>query len=196
MSALCNNPAMSENQRLEYYDIQDIVDLACPGADPADSHGLLCGLICAAGFADSQRWLPEVFDDFNPRDTAQAKAYQCLQAVYERTLASLHSEDLDFELLLPDDDASLGERTESLGAWCSGFLSGLGLGGLPEQDKLPEELIELLDDIAHIAKVDFDLENPDEDENVAFEEVVEYLRIGVLFVHDELQPAATPQQIQ
>jgi len=196
MLRLCNNPAMSENQRLEYYDVQDVLDLANPGADPADSHGLLCGLICAAGFADPQHWLPEVFDDFNPRDSAQAKAYQCLQDVYERTLASLHSEDLDFELLLPDDDAPLAERTESLGAWCSGFLSGLGLGGLPERDRLSEELAELLDDVAQIAKVDFDLESPDEDENVAFEEVVEYLRIGVLFVHDELQPAAAPQQIQ
>lgn len=196
MSALCNNPAMSENQGLEYYDVQDVLDLANPGADPADSHGLLCGLICAAGFADPQRWLPEVFDDFNPRDTAQASAYQCLQSVYEQTLAGLHSEDLDFELLLPDDGASLAERTESLAAWCSGFLSGLGLGGLPEQSGLSEELSELLDDMAQIARVNFDLENPDEGENVAFEEVVEYLRIGVLFVHDELQPAAAPQQIQ
>ena len=43
---------MSENQRLEYYDVQDVLDRATPGADPADSHGLLCGLICVAGFAD------------------------------------------------------------------------------------------------------------------------------------------------
>jgi uncharacterized protein YgfB (UPF0149 family) len=109
MSALCNNSAMSENQGLEYYDVQDVLDRATPGADPADSHGLLCGLICAAGFADPQRWLPEVFDDFNPRDAAQARAYQCLQSVYEHTLASLHSEDLDFELLIPDDEAPLAE---------------------------------------------------------------------------------------
>ncbi|VAW74027.1 hypothetical protein MNBD_GAMMA15-1737 [hydrothermal vent metagenome] len=196
MSVLCNNWPMSENQGLEYYDVQDILDLANPGADPADSHGLLCGLICASGFADPQRWLPEVFDDFNPRDTAHAKAYQCLQSVYEHTLAGLHSEELDFELLLPDDGAPLAERTESLAAWCSGYLSGLGLGGLQEQGSLSDELSELLDDMAQIARVNFDLENPDEDENVAFEEVVEYLRIGVLFVHDELQPAATPQQIQ
>jgi len=196
MLMLCNNPAMPENQGLEYYDVQDVLDLASPGADPADSHGLLCGLICAAGFADPQRWIPEVFDDFNPRDGAQAKAYQCLQGVYEHTLAGLHSEELDFELLLPGDDASLAERAKSLGAWCSGFLSGLGLGGLPERDKLSDELAELLDDVAQIAKIDFDLESPDENENVAFEEVVEYLRIGVLFIHDELQPAAAPQQIQ
>jgi yecA family protein len=196
MSALCNNSAMSENQGLEYYDVQDVLDRATPGADPADSHGLLCGLICAAGFADPQRWLPEVFDDFNPRDAAQARAYQCLQSVYEHTLASLHSEDLDFELLIPDDEAPLAERTESLGAWCSGFLSGLGLGGLPDQDKMSEELAERLEEMAQIARVDFDLEDPGEDENVSFEEVVEYLRIGVLFIHDELQPAAAPQQIQ
>jgi uncharacterized protein YgfB (UPF0149 family) len=61
---------------------------------------------------------------------------------------------------------------------------------------MSEELAELLEDMAQIARVDFDLEDPGEDENVSFEEVVEYLRIGVLFIHDELQPAAAPQQIQ
>ncbi len=187
---------MPENQRLDYYDVQDVLDLASPGADPADAHGLMCGLICAAGFADPQRWLPELFDDFNPHDSAQAKAFECLKSVYEQTLASLHSEDLDFELLIPDDDAPLSERTESLGVWCNAFLSGLGLGGLPEREKLSDELAELLDDIGQIARVDFDLDGSGEDENVAFEEIVEYLRIGILFIHDELQPAAAPQQIQ
>jgi len=42
--------------------------------------------------------------------------------------------------------------------------------------------------------VDFDLDDPDEEERFAFEEVVEYVRVGVLFVHDELQPGAAAQQ--
>ncbi len=118
-----------------------------------------------------------------------------LQSLYEDTLARLNSPQLDFELLLPDARCSLRERTESLGAWCSGFLSGLGMGGLPGPSELPEEVAELLDDLGQIARVDFELDDPSEEDQVAFEEVVEYIRVGTLLIHEELQPAVPPQRL-
>ena len=131
---------MSENQEVDYYDVVDALERASTGADAADCHGLLCGLICAAGFADQKLWVPQVFDAYNPRDLLQAQALKVLQTIYEDTLARLNSPDLDFQLLLPDDEDALRERAESLGHWCSGFLSGLGMGGLPDQDGLPFRL--------------------------------------------------------
>ena len=198
IAGLCNNRVMPQNQGLDYYDLQDVLDMASPGADPADAHGLMCGLICAAGSAEPRRWLGEVLEDYDPADRKQARAFEALKALYQCSLAGLHSEELDFELMIPEDDATLAERTESLGRWCSGFLSGLGLGGLPPRDKLPEDAAEMIDDIARFARVDFDAGDDDETERVAFEEILEYLRIGVLYLHDELQPApaSAPEQIQ
>jgi yecA family protein len=187
---------MSVNQDIEYYDVVDALQRASTGADAADCHGFLCGLICATGFADQKVWVPEVFDAYNPKDLLQAEAFKVLQSVYEDTLSRLNSPDLDFQLLLPDDEDSLRERAESLGYWCSGFLSGLGMGGLPDADGLPDELSELLEDFAQISKVDFELDNPDEDDLSAFEEVAEYIRVGVMFIHEELQPSKAPTQIQ
>ncbi len=101
--------------------------------DPADCQGLLVGLICAAGFADPRLWLAEVFDDYDPKDKPQADAYRLVQALYEDALGRMNSPELDFALLLPDDEDALRDRVASLGGWCGGFLSGLGLGGVKEQ---------------------------------------------------------------
>jgi len=193
---LCDNCTMSVNQELDYYSLDDALARAQTSMDPSDCHGLLAGLICAAGFADPRLWMAEVFEDYNPKDKPQAEAFKLVQALYEDELARMNSPDLDFALLLPDDEDALRDRVASLGSWCGGFLSGLGLGGVKEQAQLPEEISELIDDFAQITRVDFDLDSPDDEEQAAFEEVVEYVRIGVLFVNEELQPSKAPPRIQ
>jgi uncharacterized protein YgfB (UPF0149 family) len=40
------------------------------------------------------------------------------------------------------------------------------------------------------------VEDPDEEEQTAFAEVVEYVRVGVLFINEELQPSKAPSQLQ
>jgi uncharacterized protein YgfB (UPF0149 family) len=190
---------MSENQRLDYYELGDALARAQISVDAADCHGLLAGLVCATGFADPKTWVAQVFEAYDPKDRLQVEAFRQLQALYENTLLRINSHDLDFELLLPDDEDPLRDRTEALGSWCSGFLTGLGLGGLGDQSGLPEEVTELLDDMAQIARVDFDLEVPEEEDLAAFEEVVEYVRVGALYINEELRPVANaqaPSQLQ
>jgi len=191
---LCNNCTMTQIQGLEYHDVAETLRRASVSVDAADCQGLLCGLICAAGFADQKIWVAEIFEAYDPKDLLQAEAYRLLQKLYEETLIRLNSPELDFELLLPDDEDALCERTESLANWCGGFLSGLGMAGVPAQDQLSDEVAELLGDLSQISTVDFDLDDPDEEEQVAFEEVVEYVRVGVLFIHEELQPGTAAQQ--
>jgi hypothetical protein len=187
---------MSANQRLDYYEVGDALARAQTAVDAADCHGLLAGLVCAAGFADPRVWMAQLFADFDPRDVLQVEASKQVQALYEDTLARLNSTDLDFELLLPDDDDALRERAASLGSWCSGFLSGLGLGGVSDPSQLPEDVGELFDDLAQIARVDFELGDAGEEEQTAFAEVVEYVRVGVLLINEELQPSNAPPQLQ
>jgi yecA family protein len=187
---------MSVNQDLDYYEIDDALRRAQVSVDAADCHGLLAGLLCATGFADPRAWLTHVFEDYNPKDLHQAEVSKVLGALCESTLAALNSPDLDFSLLLPDDDDDLGSRTAALGSWCGGFLSGLGLGGLPEAGQLPEDVAELVEDFSQITRVEFEVQDPDDEELAAFEEVVEYVRVGVLFINEELQPGQAPQQVQ
>jgi yecA family protein len=187
---------MSEYQRLDYYEVGEILARAQTALDAADCHGLLAGLVCGAGSADPRVWMRQLFEDFDPKDVAQAAAAKQVRALYEETLVRLNSPDLDFELLLPDDDDPLGERTAALGSWCGGFLSGLGLAGIADPSRLPETVSELIEDLTQIARVDFDVDDPDQEEQAAFAEVVEYVRVGVLLVNEELQPSKAPPQLQ
>ena len=144
MSGLCTNCAMSQNQVLEYQDVANALRRASTAVNAADCQGFLCGLICAGGFADQRVWVAEVFEAYDPKDLLQAEAFRLLQRLYEETLVGFNSPELDFQLLLPDDDVTLRERTQSLADWCCGFLAGLGMGGLPAQDQLSDEVNEVL----------------------------------------------------
>ena len=53
---------MSENQDFEYQAVSDALESAAVATPAADCHGLLCGLICAAGFADQKLWVAELFE--------------------------------------------------------------------------------------------------------------------------------------
>lgn len=188
---------MTENQRIDYFDVHEALLSSTASISVAECHGLLSGLVCAAGYADPRLWLVELFDDVDPRDIAQAEATRQVQALYEETIAGLNSPDLDFDLLLPDDGESLDERAEALAGWCHGFMSGLGLGGLPDEGKLPDDIRELVLDIGRIANVDFEQQVSGEEDAVAFEEIVEYVRVGVLYMFEEMQPAQeAPSQVQ
>ena len=193
MSGLCNNRAMSQNQVLEYQDVANALRRASTAVNAADCQGFLCGLICAGGFADQRVWVAEVFEAYDPKDLLQAEAFRLLQRLYEETLVGFNSPELDFQLLLPDDDVTLRERAESLADWCCGFLAGLGMGGLPAQDQLSDEVNEVLDDLSEISRVDFELDEPDEEDRFAFEEVSEYVRVGVMLIYEELQPGGDAQ---
>ena len=162
----------------------------------SECHAFFCGLVCGSGFGDPKVWVAEFFEDFNPRDMAQSGAFRLLQGLYESTLVQLNSPDLDFELLLPDDGEALPVRTEALANWCSGFLAGLGMAGVADRAQASDEVQELLGDLAELSKVDFDFDEVDEEERIAFEEVVEYIRVGILFIYEELQPGKTPATLQ
>jgi uncharacterized protein YgfB (UPF0149 family) len=93
---------------------------------------------------------------------------------------------MEFEPLLPDDAASLAERVESLAAWCQGFLYGFGAAGTANRSGLPDSVSEFLADLARISQVGDVGSGTEEVEEAAYAELVEFLRVGVQLVYDEL----------
>jgi len=66
-----------------------------------------------------------------------------------------------------------------------GLLVGLGLSSVEASD---EEVLEMIKDISEISQMDADL--LDNEENTQdFYEIVEFVRIGVLFIQETLQPS-------
>jgi uncharacterized protein YgfB (UPF0149 family) len=160
-------------------------------------HGGICGALCAGGPVAAQRWLDETLadDTADVAVAASAALREPLQDLLRSSWQALHEAELAFELLLPDDDSPLDEQVAALGAWCQGFLGGLGRSapevGRVERDKPRAEqgpLEEIMTDFAEISRAgitDEDAADPTQAE-FALAEVQEYVRVSVQIVFGEL----------
>lgn len=161
----------------------------------AEAQGALCGLLCAQGRADREAWQAQVIGERPDGDILAREAEDLLGALYEETVRQLNDGAMAFHLLLPDDEQPLGRRAEALGRWCQGFLFGLGLGGVREEKELPADVREILRDLAEISKVEFDVTDAGEEEERAYAEIVEYVRVGVLLINEEMHPVKAPPRL-
>ncbi len=171
-------------------------DLAVP-LMPAEAHGMLCGLLCSqpAGAAKT-RWFSELLDAAGLQAeslAAQAGNLRVLDHWFTRCVTALDDPELDFEPLLPDDEATLKSRSQALADFCAGFTYGIGIGiGIAVRGSrpLPADTAELVKDFQTIESSVADAadRNTDADDEAAFVELVEYVRVGVLLVHEELRP--------
>ncbi len=140
----------------------------------AKAHGLLAGMLCAGLDGGLESWLTELFG--HGPDVLSPDRRRLLTALYEETLNVLNDvSGFAFDLFLPDDETSLAERTNALGQWCQGFLSGLS-HGRPDL-AWPSEYDEIVRDIFEISRVDTGSSADDDEES--YTELTEYVRIGV-----------------
>lgn len=159
----------------------------------AEAHGCLVGALCTSPHYPMERWLEEIIPDAEQRNDEDSQ--QPLRLLYADTINALRGEDMQFEALLPDDDISLATRAGGLSQWCQGFLYGFGTGqannAALKQEELPVNVNEILNDLTHIGRASVELEGDgNESEEEAYAEVVEYVRVGVQLIHDELIPVA------
>jgi len=104
----------------------------------------------------------------------------------------------NFDLLLPDDDASLEERTASLAAWAHGYLLGLLHSDTFSIDQLPESGAEIARDIMQISEAAAGADDETE-EDWALAELQEYLKVGSQLIFEFIYSARasqTPEQAQ
>lgn len=153
----------------------------------AELHGTLCGMLCVEHAGDGRVRIAQLLGENGPADASARETADLAASLYDGILHQLQDPELSFQLLLPDDAQPLSARAEALGDWCRGFLAGLGLAGIKQGQHLPEGVGEVLRDFAEISKVSFNIEGSEEDET-AYAEVVEYVRIGMLLVCQEFQP--------
>ena len=153
--------------------------------EPPEAHGTLAGALCAAPEYGLEDWLRELYDQGKAGDPA---ALDALQALFDETRASLAAGQMQFAMLLPGDEAPIAARAAALGQWCQGFLYGLGTSPIPDADSLPEQIGEIVRDLGAITQVGVDARESDESNEAAYAELVEFVRVGVQLLFDELAP--------
>jgi uncharacterized protein len=152
-------------------------------AEPAEAHGQLAGALCALVPYRMEDWLAEIL----PEASLSRAADPALQTLYDATVASLSGGEMEFDILIPDDDRPIEERTQALTLWCTGFLYGLGTSAADPQ-RLPGALGEIVRDLTEITRADVDASDTQEANESALAELVEFVRVGVQLVFDELGP--------
>ncbi len=167
----------------------------------AEAHGALCGMLCARGSTELSEWSDHVLGEQEAGNVLLRDVVSVLSALHQNTLEQLNDALTEFHLLLPDDDDDLTLRVEALANWCQGFVYGLAAGGLKEDTEIPEDSQEIIRDMIEISRAGLEqLEDEDEadDDTIAadsdeeneraYMEIMEYVRTGILLIHEEMQP--------
>ena len=167
-----------------YRECADALSRVGAGLSPAEWHGVVCGLACARRGLSVRAALEEALGEASLAASLDSP-HALLADEAQALLTALRSPGFEFDPLLPGDEATLGERSGALAQWCGGYLSGLGLGGLTAHASLSDEAREVLSDLGEFSRL-----RPEDADSAAAEadyfELVEYLRVGVMLVHEEL----------
>ena len=170
--------------QVTFREIASVLESAGSQVVAAEGHGCLCGALCTSPDYSLERWLEELVAV--DEGAADIEPDDALRLLFADTQRALRGEEMEFEPFLPDDDDPLERRAIALSHWCQGFLYGFGTGKPTRAEDLNGQVNEVLRDLSHIAAASVDVGAAGEDEEEAYAEVVEYLRVGVQLVHDEL----------
>ncbi|WP_252177127.1 UPF0149 family protein [Endozoicomonas sp. 4G] len=157
------------------------------GSHPSELHGILCGTFAAGSQPGVEAWFRQVSGLLDDQEL-DSRFQDLLMHLYQGTWQKLNQSDFSIALLLPDDDEALEQRTEALGYWCQGFLSGFGevIGDKP----LSQEVEGVLGDFSEIAQIQPEADDSDESERF-FMEVSEFVRMALITLFSEV---ATPER--
>lgn len=124
-----------------------------------------------------------------------AESTELMNKVFEVVQGQMTDSNLQFELCLPESETTdLTKRVSALASWCDGFLYGLANAGLQEIPSLSAEIQEILQDFSRIAQLD-GADTGEEDEEVSYNELMEYVRIAVLLITEEIQPLKASERL-
>lgn len=175
---------------LDYPSLAGALQRVAVDTSPAELHGQLCGLLCSRPDLQLEQWLaesvPALISARRRGDALAAEAASLLERLFLDTEAGIRDRELGFRLFLSADTENLAQRLDELADWCTGFLLGLAMGGIKEYKGLPGDIPELMEDLVEISRAgSYELQDEEEDEN-AYMELIEYVRMGVMLVRMEL----------
>lgn len=152
---------------------------------PSQVQGLICGILCGNS-ANNSAWEELVTGG---KDTKQTHAV--LQELYEASAKQLDEFLFEFQLILPPDSAELSVRAEALTLWCQGLLTGLKIVNIPITNRKPSDVTEAINDFIEIAKMNYEEISAAEEDEAAYTELAEYVRMAVILIYQDLHEINT-----
>ena len=169
---------------LDHSEFTDILEKVEADTCASECHGFLCGQVCVTGYPAEELW-QEFIDVRTTNDQRVNDCYEYIRHLLADIMDNIQSPELDFQLLLPDDESPFADRINALAEWCHGFLNGYGCEAQNLERSLTDESRDVLEDFTRICRVEVN-DKIDEDDEKALMELIEYVRIGTVMIYDDL----------
>ena len=157
------------------------------GSHPSELHGLLCGLLAGGERPGVEAWQRQVAGMLGDEPLDEVSG-QLFTRMYGLALTQLGQGDFSLQLLLPNDEEPIEQRTEALGFWCHGFLSGFGEGAVGK-NLARKSMAFFMTSLKLLGFRPAVMVTRSMKMNVFFMEVSEYVRMALLNIFAELNPA-------
>jgi uncharacterized protein YgfB (UPF0149 family) len=182
---------------MEFEQVNEAISAYPELESPSFIQGMLMGLICGDNDIQEAVWIKKLIEEAQIKSVKES-FLKSLDEMYQHTNKGMNGSGFELNLCLPDDGESMVFRAAMLGQLCEGLLYGLGLiGALTEsENKIPEVVRELVEDFGQISRIDVAGLAGEDQDNEAFEadfvELVEFVKVGVLTINEELNPTQAP----
>jgi uncharacterized protein YgfB (UPF0149 family) len=180
-----------KNQAFPVFDeVSEVLKSIATNPHPSQIHGLLCGMLCGSE-KDTRVWLNHFMQ---PTDAIFNDPI--FKRLHNQSLEQLNDFSFDFKLLLPDEDELVMARSEALTFWVQGFLTGLESVHIPIKRFTDDDITESLNDLIQIAQLHFEEAGSTEENETAYSELVEYVRMVAVMIYVDSQTARQSSAMQ
>ncbi|RDI46502.1 UPF0149 family protein [Aquicella lusitana] len=176
---------MTKTSLPKYHEIDQVLSKTTLKLHPSQVHGLICGILSGNPHS-SEAWEELVTGGKEP-----GKTHEVLQSLYDASAKQLRDFLFEFQLSLPADSETLPMRAEALTLWCQGFLTGLKVAQVQIIEREPSEMTEAINDLIEIAKMNYEEVVANEEDEEAYVELVEYVRMAVVLIYQDLRENET-----
>ena len=192
-----------------FYQNSDVADALKPylqqagmSSSIAEAHGLFSGLICTSREKDSQQafsWVEKLDLEIDQDNLLVKEALDVLDSFYQMIKSSLASTEIEFQLAIIDNDP-IEQRLADFSLWVQSFLYGLSLNKNFKLQECSKQIQEIVNDFVKLSHAeDFELnteeKNAEKENEQSLFELIEYVRIGVITINDELNLNTNRQNI-
>ena len=177
------------DEKVEFDILEDSLKRCGASWDAAQAHGLLTGRLASAGVPAGPDWMLQVLEGTDEGNALHTECQKLLDTLYQSTHWQLSERNSEFEPLLPSDEDGLSFRTAALAHWCEGFLHGLvsAKHGDALKERLgAEPLSDIIKDLLQVTRAGLDEESDLGENESAYFELVEYLRVAAQLCYEEL----------
>ncbi|MFM2483224.1 UPF0149 family protein [Celerinatantimonas sp. YJH-8] len=170
---------MKETTYPDYASLGELLTKHDVMATPAEVHGLLCGLLAGGLPVNDASWQVHLNELFNDGLALPRALLRNMEQLIQDSERLFRGEYFNFYPLLPSDNDPLDERAEAMAQWVQNFLVGFALI-CQELNKAPEDIQEVVNDFNQIAHLSLVFDNEDENNEQAYFEIYEYIRVGCM----------------